>query len=97
MAAKKKKKKPAKKKKAARKKKASRKKKAAPKRARSGNRTNLTVEIDKGGPVDGGPSHLYHCHLKGQTGHSLTACSVVAKTEADARKKARRILATLGR
>lgn len=59
------------------------------------NKTELAIKLEKGLAVDGGPDHLYHVHLKGKNKGSVTAGSVLAKSETEAKTKARRLLRTL--
>lgn len=78
---------------AAKKKKRASKKKATTKRVT--NRTELTLKVNKGSAVDGGQSgHIWHVTLKSSQG-SVTAGTVLAKTETEAKKKAKRLLRTL--
>lgn len=79
------------------KKKKTAKKKTAPKRqAPAGNRTDLSLLLVKTVCVDGGPKCLYEVKLKGPGG-TVIAGSVLARSETEAKKKAKRLLATLGR
>ena len=79
---------------AAKKKKKTSKKKSSSAAKRSANRTELKLHVNKGSAVDGGPAHIWHVHLKSSAG-SVTAGAVVANTETDAKKKAKRLLRTL--
>ena len=76
------------------KKKAKKKKGSSPGPKRSTNKTELKLDLRKGSAVDGGPSHLYHVGLKSSQG-SVTAGAVVAKSDSEAKAKAKRLLRTL--
>lgn len=61
---------------------------------RKSNKTDLKLDLRKGSQLDGGPVHVWHVHLKGEHG-SVTAGSVSARNETEAKNKAKRLLRTL--
>lgn len=69
-------------------------KKKASKKPASRNLTELKLETRKGAQVAGGPTHVYSVALKSKSS-SVTAGVVVAKTEAEARTKAKRLIRSL--
>ena len=79
---------------AAKKKKAKKKKGSSSGPKRTANKTELKLDLRKGSAVDGGPQHLYQVGLKSSQG-SVTAGAVVAKSDSEAKTKAKRLLKTL--
>ena len=64
------------------------------KTTRRTNKTELKIDLRKNGPVDGGPQHTWDVLLKSNRG-TVTAGTVLARNEGDARNKAKRLLRTL--